>query len=447
LESPAGRQSNLGYIDKLVLEGLIARRANIWQGAVMSKLRAALPPTLVLLLAATFCSEAAENISDTNFLSKVTPEAWRIHRRAIVIDGHNDLPYEMRAKANLSFDNIDLSKRATNLQTDIPRLKLGGMGAQFWAAYVPADLAVKGGAAHQTLEQIDLIHRMVARYPETFAFARSADDILKIHKSGRIACLIGIEGGHSIENSIALLRMYYDLGVRYMTLTHSDSLDWADSATDKPKTANGLSDFGRDVVREMNRLGMLVDISHVSTNTMNAALDVTRAPIIASHSSAYAVAQHARNVPDDVLLRIKANGGVVMVNFFSGFVVPEGARVMRDMFEVDRELRQKFPNEKDHSAAMDQWRKEHPMPSGTAKDVVDHIDHIVKIAGIDHVGLGGDFDGVPQTPTDLPDVSGYPVITQELLNRHYSENDIKKILGGNLLRAFAEAEKVAKKLH
>jgi membrane dipeptidase len=384
--------------------------------------------------------------ADTNFLSKVSPEAWRIHRDAILIDGHNDLPYEMRLKSNLGFDEIDISKSVTNLQTDIPRLKLGGMGAQFWAAYVPARLMVTGGAARQTLEQIDFIHRMVARYPETFAFARSADEIRAIRKSGRIACLIGIEGGHSIENSLALLRMYHDLGVRYMTLTHSDSLAWADAATDKPKTTNGLADFGRDVVREMNRLGMLVDISHVSTNTMNAVLEITRAPIIASHSSAYAIAQHARNIPDDILERIKTNRGVVMVNFYSGFVVPEGARIMRDMFEVGRELREKFPEEKDYSKAMNEWHKAHPMPSGTAKDIVDHIDHIVKIAGIDHVGLGSDYDGVSQVPTDLPDVSSYPVITQELLNRHYSQADIKKVLGENILRALAEAQKAAENI-
>jgi membrane dipeptidase len=401
-------------------------------------------------IAVYFClaiAGIASRAADTNFLSKVTPEAWRIHRSAILIDGHNDLPYEMRMKAGLSFSEIDISKPATNLQTDIPRLKLGGVGGQFWAAYVSARTMVTGGAARETLEQIDFIHRMVDHYPETFAFATTADDVRRIHKSGRIACLIGVEGGHSIENSLALLRTYYQLGVRYMTLTHSDSLAWADAATDKPKTTNGLSEFGRQVVREMNRLGMLVDISHVSTNTMNAALDITTAPIIASHSSAYAIAQHPRNVPDDVLLRIKKNRGVVMVNFYSGFIVSEGARVMADMFEVSRQMQAKYPDAKEFSKAMDEWHKEHPMPSGTVKDLVDHIDHIVKIAGIDCVGIGSDYDGVSQVPSDLPDVSSYPVITQELLNRHYSETDIKKILGENILRVMAEAEKVAKNSH
>jgi membrane dipeptidase len=401
---------------------------------------------LSALIAGTACVFGAEHPAETNHLSKVSADAWRIHRDSIVIDGHNDLPYEMRLKGNLSFDTIDISKLATNLQTDIPRLRLGGVGAQFWAVYVPGRLMITGGAARQTLEQIDLIHRMVARYPETFAFAHTADEVREIRKANKIACLIGIEGGHSIENSLALLRMYYDLGVRYMTLTHSDSLAWADAATDKPKTTNGLADFGREVVREMNRLGMLVDISHVSTNTMNAILDITKAPIIASHSSAYAIAQHARNVPDDILLRLKQNRGVVMVNFYSGFIMPEGARVMRDMFEVGRELREKFPNEEDYSAAMKKWHKEHPMPSGTVKDLVDHIDHIVKVAGIDHVGLGSDYDGVSQVPTDLPDVSSYPVITQELFDRHYTEAQIKKVLGENILRALREAEQVAARL-
>lgn len=375
----------------------------------------------------------------------VSPEAMRITREALVIDGHNDFPWEMRTKRGSSFEDADMSKPLEGFQTDIPRLKAGGIGAQFWAAFVPAQTMKTGGAARQTLEQIDLIHRMAARYPETFGFAWTAEDVRRIRKSGRIACLIGVEGGHSIENSIPLLRMYYELGVRYMTLTHSDSLSWADAATDKPR-ANGLNDFGKEVVREMNRLGMLVDISHVAPSTMNAALDISKAPVIASHSSAYAVAQHPRNVPDDVLARIKTNNGVVMVNFFSGFVVPESAKVMAGMFDVSRDLRERFPKDEDYEREMNAWKNSHPMPSGTVKDVADHIDHIVKVAGVDHVGLGSDYDGVSQVPSDLPDVSSYPVITQELLNRHYRETDIKKILGANILRALAECEKVAAEL-
>ncbi len=235
--------------------------------------------------------------------------------------------------------------------------------------------------------------------------------------------------------------MYYKLGVRYMTLTHSDTLDWADSATDKPKS-NGLSDFGEEVVREMNRLGMLVDISHVSAETMKDAIRVSKAPVIASHSSARAVADHPRNVPDDVLKLVKKNGGVIMVNFFSGFVVPEAARLMQDMFAKYREYTKKYPKVEDRRAAWNAWRKEHPIPSGTIHDLVDHIDHIVKIAGVDHVGIGSDYDGVSKLPRQLEDVSTYPYITQELLNRGYNKEQIHKILGGNLLRAMRKAEKV-----
>jgi membrane dipeptidase len=239
------------------------------------------------------------------------------------------------------------------------------------------------------------------------------------------------------------LRDYYRLGVRYMTLTHADSLDWADAATDAPK-AHGLSEFGKQVVREMNRLGMLVDISHVSAETMNAALDVSKAPVIASHSSAYAIAAHPRNVPDGVLKRIKDNGGIVMVNFFSGFIVPESAKIMLDMFDVTRALHDKYPKEADYKQAVDAWRAAHPYPAGTVKTLADHIDHIVKVAGIDHVGLGSDYDGVSKLPVDLPDVSSYPVITQELLSRGYSADAIRKILGANLLRVMRAAEKVAR---
>jgi membrane dipeptidase len=374
---------------------------------------------------------------------QVTERALRLHRGAPVFDGHNDFPWELRQQGASSFDKFDISKSVTNFQTDIPRLRRGGVGAQFFVAYVPSHTMKTGGAVRQTLEQIDLIHRMVQRYPDTFAMASTADDVVRIRKSGKIACLIGIEGGHSIENSLAALRMYYSLGVRYLTLTHADNVGWADAATDAPQ-CNGLTDFGREVVAEMNRLGMLVDISHVSAATMHAALDVSKAPIIASHSSAYALAPHPRNVPDDVLRRIQKNGGVVMVNFYSGFVVPESAKMMANMFDVSREMRVKFPANEDYEKAMKQWHKEHPMPSGTVQDLVNHIDHIVKIAGIDHVGLGSDYDGVSQVPAQLEDVSCYPFITQELLNRGYLEKDIKKVLGENILRVLREAEKVAR---
>jgi membrane dipeptidase len=374
---------------------------------------------------------------------KLTDEALRIHAEAILIDGHNDLPWQFRRKADLSFANIDLTKPQPKLHTDIPRLVKGGVGAQFWSAYVPAESRKKGTAVRETLEQIDAIHRMVKAYPDTFEMASTADDIVRIRKKGKIASLIGVEGGHSIDNSLGVLRTYYTLGVRYMTLTHSETLDWADSATDKPKS-NGLSEFGEQVVREMNRLGMLVDISHVSADTMKHALRVTKAPLIASHSSAYALANHPRNVPDDVLELVKKNDGVVMINFYSGFIVPEAARAMKDMFQMARDLREKYPDDKDFEAALQAWKKEHPIPTGSVHDVVDHIEHVIKIAGVDHVGIGSDFDGINSVPKQLEDVSYYPYITQELLNRGHSKEEIIKILGGNVLRVMRKAEEVAK---
>ena len=374
----------------------------------------------------------------------LTDKALDLHKSALLVDGHNDLPWELRRKADSSFRNIDLTRPQPKFHTDLPRLKQGGVGAQFWSAYVPVSTAKQGTAVTTTLEQIDVIHRMVRQYPDQLEMAYGTDDIVRVRKAGKIASLIGIEGGHSIDNSLGALRMFHRLGVRYMTLTHSESLDWADSATDKPR-ANGLTPFGEDVVREMNALGMLVDLSHVSPDTMRAALKVTKAPVIFSHSSARGVADHPRNVPDDVLPLVKANGGVVMVNFYSGFLVPEGARVMRQMFEVARELKTKYPDEKQFEEALRVWVKERDYPAGTVHTIVDHIDHIVKHTGIDHVGLGSDFDGVTKLPVGMEDVSKYPYITQELLNRGYSPEDVKKVLGGNLMRVFREAEAVAKK--
>lgn len=375
----------------------------------------------------------------------LTERARKLHQECLVIDGHNDLPWAMRQKAASSFKQADISQSQPKFHTDIPRLRKGNVGAQFWSAYVPSETRLERRAAHNTLEQIDLIHRMIKRYPETFEMASTADDIERIHKSGKIASMIGVEGGHSIENSLSLLRVFYGLGVRYMTLTHSDSLDWADSATDDAKN-KGLSPFGEEVVLTMNRLGMLVDISHVSPETMEDVLRVSKAPIIASHSSARAIADHARNVPDEILLKIKQNGGVVMVNYFSGFVVPESAQQMTEMFHVRRELKQKYPNESEFNREYNRWKSSHKMKPGTIHDVVDHIDHIAKVAGVEHVGIGSDFDGVSTLPTQLEDVATYPLITQALLDRGYTDSQIKQIMGQNLMRALREAEQVAKLL-
>ncbi len=375
-------------------------------------------------------------------LVQITPEALRVHRSAIVFDGHNDLPLKIRTEGSSSFEQLDIARPQPELHTDIPRLRAGGVGAQFWSAYVPPEKAEEGGAALYALEQIDLIHRMADHYPEHFAMAYTADDVLLAHRQGRIACLIGIEGGHAIENSLAALRMFHALGARYMTLTHVDTHDWADSATDEARHG-GLTPFGEEVVREMNRLGMLVDISHVSAEAMHDVLRVARAPVIASHSSAYAVAPTPRNVPDNVLRLIAENGGVAMVNFYSGFVHPEAARVGQEGFDLWRRLRERGAEEQEMRAAFEQFRRDHPMPRGSVGTVVDHIDHIVRVAGIDHVGIGSDYDGITIVPDQLDDVSCYPYITQELLNRGYSASDIRKILGGNALRALRRAEQIA----
>jgi membrane dipeptidase len=376
----------------------------------------------------------------------VSEKARAIHNEALLIDGHNDLPWELRETGGPGFKNIDLTKPQKKFHTDIERLKKGNVGAQFWSAYVPTSFTKKGAAVKATLEQIDVIHEMVRRYPDTFEMAYGTEDILRVRKAGKIASLIGVEGGHSIDNSLAILRNYYKLGVRYMTLTHSESLDWADSCSDEPK-AHGLTPFGVSVVHEMNRLGMLVDLSHVSPETMKAALKATKAPVIFSHSSARGVADHVRNVPDDVLKLVKENRGVVMVNFYSGFITPEGARAMKLMFEKGRELKKQFPNDDaKYREAFRAWAKENDYPAGDVTNIVDHIDHIVKVAGIDHVGIGSDFDGVPKLPNQMSDVSCYPLLTQIMLDRGYTKEQIHKVLGGNLMRVFAEAEKVSRDL-
>lgn len=375
----------------------------------------------------------------------LTDEARELHRSAILIDGHNDLPWELRAQGSLSFEKLDIAKHQESLQTDIPRLREGGVGAQFWSVYVPASTAYDGTALTATLEQIEMVNAMIAHYPETFALALTVDDIERARQSGKIASMIGVEGGHSIENSLNVLGQLYKLGARYMTLTHSDTLDWADSATDEFRHG-GLTPFGEQVVREMNRLGMMVDLSHVSPDTMKHALRITKAPVIFSHSSARAVADHPRNVPDDVLKLVAKNGGVVMVNFFSGFVVPAAADNYATSFALRRE-QEKLLGDKDKAdAVVRRWRRENPMPRGSIHDLVDHIDHIVQLAGIDHVGIGSDYDGVSILPAQLEDVSTYPFITQALIDRGYSHADIIKVLGTNLLRVMKRTEEVAQEL-
>ena len=402
---------------------------------------------LALVVSMAIASATAASGQETAARPPVvlTDEARKLHAETLLIDGHNDLPWEHRQQASGRFDKLDISKAQKSLHTDIPRLRQGGVGAQFWSVWVPGETAKRGAALTTTIEQIEFVKAMIAQYPETFELALTADDIERIAKTGKIASLIGVEGGYSIEGSIPVLRQLYGMGARYMTLTHSDSLDWADSGTDAPRSG-GLSPFGEEVVREMNRLGMMVDISHVSPDAMKAALKVTKAPVIFSHSSARGIADHPRNVPDDVLKLTAENGGVVMVNFFSSFIVPESAERDMKRMEYRREIAKTITDEGEIEQAMKRWDAEHGRGGrGTIHTLVDHIDHIVKVAGVDHVGIGSDYDGVSMLPEQLEDVSTYPYITQALLDRGYSHDDIKKINGGNLLRVMRAAEQAAEK--
>jgi membrane dipeptidase len=388
-------------------------------------------------------ASAEDAVKSTNRAPIVISDAARqLHGRSLVIDGHNDMPWEIRQNGSSSFEKMDIGQPQPTLHTDIPRLRAGGVGAQFWSVWVPVELGYRGEALGTTLEQIELVKQMIARYPETFELALSANDIERIHAEGKIASLIGVEGGHCIEDSLAVLEKLYELGARYMTLTHTDSLGWADSATDEARN-DGLTPFGEEVVRTMNQLGMLVDLSHVSAETMHDALDVTTAPVIFSHSSAVAVADHPRNVPDDVLKRLRDKDGIVMVNFFSGYIVPQAVKTVSEGMELERKLKEQKLDDEQIRTEMRRWKVKNPYPRGTIHHLLDHIDHIAKVAGVERVGLGSDYDGVSVLPTQLEDVSSYPYITQGLLDRGYSEKQIQGILGGNLLRVFRRAEAAA----
>ena len=366
-------------------------------------------------------------------------EAVRILRAVPLIDGHNDLPDALRERGGV--DSVNLAVSQPTLMTDITRLRSGQVGGQFWAAYVPVSTMHEGvHPAVYALEQIIFIERLCAKYPATFAMARTAADVERNFKASRISCLIGIEGGHAIENSLGALRAFADLGVRYMTLTHWETLDWADAATDSARHG-GLTPFGEQVVLEMNRLGMLVDLSHVSDATMMDALRVTRAPVIFSHSSARAIARHSRNVPDSILRLASANGGVVMVNFNPPFV--SEARRLHDA-RRDSALAAMRAAGVDSLARRDSLRAWNSRaPAVTMQQVADHADHIRKIAGIDHVGIGSDFDGISSVPAGLEDVGKFPDLIAELLRRGWTEADVKKLAGLNVLRVLREAERVA----
>ena len=371
--------------------------------------------------------------------------ARALHKQVPLIDGHNDYPWALRENAARDLEKLDISKPQPSIMTDIPRLRTGGVGGQFWSVYVPAELAGQA-AVTATLEQIDIVHRMTRKYPDVFELALTADDVVRIFKRGKIASLIGMEGGHSIDSSLGALRMFHRLGARYMTLTHSHNVPWADSATDQPRLG-GLSAFGEEIVREMNWLGMLVDLSHVSPDTMKDAIRVTEAPVIFSHSSARAVTDVPRNVPDDVLRLLPSNGGVVMVTFVPSFLSVQASAWSRAQTAEQDRLKQQFPaDENAVKAGLETWRRANPAPRATLADAADHIDHIRNVAGIDHIGLGGDFDGITSVPEGLEDVSKYPSLTAELLRRGYKEEHVRKILGLNVLRVMREAETVSKRL-
>jgi membrane dipeptidase len=410
--------------------------------------------TLSILLLALPASPFAAP-SDADYRDRVA----KILAKTPLIDGHNDLPWEIRERFKGRLSTFDLKSDTSKLpvpageaalMTDLPRLRAGMVGGQFWSVWIPVEIT-GAQAVETTVEQIDLVKRLAAKYPADLELALTAADVRRIHRAGRIAALIGIEGGHQIDNSLAVLRQMYDLGARYMTLTHVRNTAWADAATDTP-VHHGLTTFGEEVVREMNRLGMLVDLSHVSPDTMKAALAVSAAPVMFSHSSARAIVDHPRDVPDDVLALVAKNGGVVMVNFNPGYV--SAARNQWDADQAAEQARYNSPpyggmyigQPERAKAALAEWERAHPKPVTTLEQVADHIEHIRQAAGVDHVGLGSDFDGIPEGPRGLEGVDRFPALLIELMRRGWMDGDIAKVAGENVLRVMAACERVAAEL-
>jgi membrane dipeptidase len=400
---------------------------------------------------APFLLAAAILLSSPAMAQKIEPNVQaridRILKGTPLIDGHNDLPEQLRENYNLGVEGLasGTDRRPGHpLMTDMARLHQGRLGAQFWSVYIPSEVT-GDNAIRDTIEQIDIVKRLVKAYPKDLELARTADDIVRIHKSGKVASLIGIEGGHQIGGSLAALRQFYDLGARYMTLTHFKNDEFADSATDDPKW-HGINDFGRIVIHEMNRLGMLVDLAHVSPETMRAAIQASQAPVIFSHSDARALADHPRNVPDDVLQSLAKNGGVVMVNFYDGHLSEPYRQWAAAQAAEAAQLAALYVGQPDaRKAKLDEWKKAHPAPQVPVGVVADHIEHVVKVAGHDHVGIGGDLDGIgyDEAPPGLNSVAGYPLVFAELIRRGWSDADLAKLAGGNVLRVLRQAEAVA----
>ena len=397
------------------------------------------------LLMATAPLAAQQPLKDAPLARRVA-HVRQLLRLSPVMDGHNDLPWAIRESKTMTRDveAYDLRKTTPGM-TDIARLRKGGVGGQFWSVYIPGEIRDSGFAKVQ-LEQIDIAQQIFRKYPDIFAPTTTAAGVRRAIAAGKIGSIMGMEGGHAIENSLGALRAYFDMGVRYMTLTHNVTLDWADAANDQA-THGGLTPFGREVVREMNRLGMLVDLSHVSPGVMSHALDVTEAPVIFSHSNARAIADVPRNVPDSILKRLPKNGGVVMVAFVPGFISPKVVAYNRQLAAVRDSLGRRFgADPAARQAALDAWQQANPVPVATISDVADHMDHIKRVAGAAHVGMGADFDGITDTVQGLEDVSTYPMLLAELVKRGWTDREIRGVASENVLRVLAQAEAAAKRL-
>jgi membrane dipeptidase len=399
----------------------------------------------IAIFAAAFLSFTPSPMAAQTSPDRALEHARKLLRSTPLIDGHNDLPWEIRVSKTAPRDvaAYDLRQRSPK-HTDLGRLKEGEVGAQFWSIYIPGEIKDSGYARVQ-LEQFDIARRMIASYPDRLALALTADDIERDFKRGRLASLLGMEGGHAIENSLGALRSYYALGARYMTLTHNVTLDWADAALDSARHG-GLTEFGREVVREMNRLGMLVDLSHVSPGVMSAALDVSEAPVIFSHSAARALVDHRRNVPDSILARLPKNGGLVMVTFVPAFVSSEVAAWEAQADSEHQQLKAAIADTAEQGRQWESWKTAHPGPVATLAQVADHVDHVRAVAGVDHVGIGSDFDGIEAGPVGLEDTSKFPELFAELIRRGWTDGDLKKLAGGNLLRVLRQAETTAARL-